>query len=113
VTDAEGCATDEELHRIRILAKRCRYAAEAVVPVVGRPARDFASRIEDMQALLGDYHDTVLAEAWLREAAVELVDGRVAIGGLIAIERQQRDRLRAAWPTVWRHASKRQARAWF
>jgi CHAD domain-containing protein len=112
VTHAQGYATDEEFHRIRILAKRCRYAAEAVAPVVGRPASEFSARVEGIQALLGDYHDTVVAEAWLRDAAVELVDARVAIGGLIEIERQQRDRLRTAWPTVWRHASKRRARTW-
>jgi CHAD domain-containing protein len=112
VTHVPGCATDEEFHRIRILAKRCRYAAEAVAPVVGRPASEFAARVEGIQALLGDYHDTVVAEAWLRDAAVELVDARVAIGGLIEIERQERDRLRTAWPTVWRHASKRRARTW-
>src|SRR6266849_235877 len=34
--------TDPELHRIRILAKRARYAAEAVAPVVGPGAAAFA-----------------------------------------------------------------------
>src|ERR1700694_133999 len=34
--------TDPELHRIRILAKRARYAAEAVAPVVGRAAAALA-----------------------------------------------------------------------
>ena len=36
--------TDAQLHQIRIAAKRCRYAAEALAPVVGRPARRFAAR---------------------------------------------------------------------
>ena len=31
-------ASDEELHAVRIRAKRCRYAAEAVVPAVGKQA---------------------------------------------------------------------------
>ena len=35
-------ATDPELHRIRILAKRARYAAEAVAPVAGVAAAAFA-----------------------------------------------------------------------
>src|SRR5205807_7356941 len=29
---------DTELHQFRITAKRCRYAAEAVAPVLGKPA---------------------------------------------------------------------------
>ncbi len=106
--------TDEELHRIRIAAKRCRYAAEAVAPVVGRPARRFAAGVEAVQTVLGDYHDTVVAEAWLRDAAVELVDCRIAIGGLIATEQREQGRLREAWPATWHQASKRhaEARAW-
>lgn len=105
--------SDVDLHRIRIAAKRCRYAAEAVAPAVGRPGTRFAARIEDVQTVLGDHHDTVVAEAWLRDAAVDLVDARVAIGGLIAIERATRARLRAEWPAVWHRASRKKARAWF
>lgn len=107
-----GHPTDTELHQIRIAAKRCRYAAEAVAPVVGGPARRFAAGVEAIQTVLGDYHDTVVAEAWLRNAAIELVDARVAIGGLIAIERQERARLRDAWPAVWQYASKSRSRSW-
>jgi len=104
--------TDTELHQIRIAAKRCRYAAEAVAPVVGGSARRFAAGVEAIQAVLGDYHDTVVAEAWLRNAAIELVDARVAIGGLIAIERQERAHLRDEWPNTWHRASKSSARNW-
>lgn len=111
--DAGGDApTDRQLHEIRIAAKRCRYAAEAFAPVAGRPARRFASLVEDVQTVLGDYHDAVIAETWLRDAAVELVDCRVAIGGLIARERRARARLRGEWPSVWHRASRRKERAW-
>src|SRR5262249_44238819 len=34
---------DPELHRVRILAKRARYAAEAITPSVGKAARRFAA----------------------------------------------------------------------
>jgi CHAD domain-containing protein len=104
--------TDAQLHVIRISAKRCRYAAEALAPVAGRPARRFASAVEEVQTVLGDYHDTVVAEAWLRNAAVELVDHRVAIGGLIAAERRERATLRDVWPEVWHRASKPKLRSW-
>ena len=113
VETAGSDPTDPQLHTIRIAAKRCRYAAEAVAPVVGRPARRFADAIEDVQSVLGDYHDTVVAEAWLRDVATELVDCRIAIGGLIARERKEREHLRDAWPAVWKRASKKKLRAWF
>lgn len=104
--------SDEQLHRIRLAAKRCRYAADAVVPVVGRPARRFAARIEHVQGVLGDYHDSVVADAWLRDAATDAVDARLAIGGLLAIERAERERLRAEWPTVWERVDRSKLRFW-
>lgn len=111
--DAAGSApTDEDLHRIRIAAKRCRYAAEAVAPVVGQRATRFAARVEGVQTVLGAVHDTVVAEAWLRDVAVELVDHRVAIGILIARERQDREVHRGEWPRAWHRASRPKARQW-
>jgi hypothetical protein len=44
VRRAGATPPDEALHRIRIRAKRARYAAEAVKPVLGKPARAFATQ---------------------------------------------------------------------
>jgi len=104
--------TDPDLHAVRILAKRCRYAAEAVAPVVGGPARRFAGAIGEIQTVLGDHQDTVVAEQWLRAAAELTPDGRVAAGELIAIERAERARLRAVWPQTWHQAAARELRTW-
>ena len=90
--------TDADLHAVRILAKRCRYAADAVAPVIGEPAHRFADAIAEIQTVLGDHQDTVVAEDWLRATAAATPDGRVAAGELIAIERAERARLRALWP---------------
>jgi len=57
------------LHRVRIRAKRARYAADLAVPVVGKPAKKLAKRIERVTDLLGDLHDAAEAEAWLRRAS--------------------------------------------
>jgi len=104
--------TDADLHAVRILAKRCRYAADAVAPVVGAPARRFAEAMAEIQTVLGDHQDTVVAEQWLRAAAELTPDGRVAAGELIAIERAERVRLRALWPQTWHKAATRQLRTW-
>lgn len=104
--------TDADLHGVRILAKRCRYAAEAVEPVVGAPARRFARAMADIQTVLGDHQDTVVAEQWLRGAAVLATEGRLAAGELIMIERAERVRLRRLWPRTWHAAAARELRGW-
>src|SRR5438034_8032495 len=53
--------TDPELHRIRILAKRARYAAEAVAPVAGPGAAAFARAAAKLQTNLGEHQDGVTA----------------------------------------------------
>jgi CHAD domain-containing protein len=111
----DGCGatpTDEDLHRIRISAKRCRYAAEAIAPVAGRPARRFANAVAEIQSVLGDHHDTIVAETSLRDTAKELPACNLAIGALIAIERQERALLRDSWPAVWEHVSRPKLREW-
>jgi CHAD domain-containing protein len=113
VRGAGESPSDAQLHRIRIRAKRCRYAAEAVVPVVGKPAERFAEAAEAIQEILGDHHDAVVAQAWLREAAAS-APGRSALtaGLLIAAERDEAARARAQWETAWARLDSKKLRAW-
>ena len=106
--------SDAELHQVRILAKRCRYAAEAAIPAVGKPAVRFATAIAGVQGVLGDHHDATVAEQWLRAAAAEISEPAavLAAGQLIALERADNLRLRAAWPPAWRAASAKKLRGW-
>ena len=48
------------LHDVRKAAKRIRYSVEAVVPVFGADAERFATRLADLQDVLGEHHDTVV-----------------------------------------------------
>ncbi len=104
---------DEVLHEVRIRAKRCRYASEAVAPVVGKAAREFARAVASVQEVLGEHQDAVVAEAWLRETA-RTADGReVFVAGElaafeIAASRDARDR----WRGTWRDASRKRHRNW-
>jgi CHAD domain-containing protein len=103
---------DAQWHAVRIRAKRCRYAAEAVAPVCGHQAGRFAAAIAAVQAILGDHQDTVVAEAWLRGTGAALSAACVAAGELIAAERTERARLRSRWPNVWKRATARKPRRW-
>ena len=101
-----------ELHRIRILAKRTRYAAEAVAPIVGKRAERFAEAAEALQTVLGDYHDSIGAEEWLRSAGAT---GRRAYtaGKLGAIVLARADSMRAQWPAAWKSLNRKRLREWF
>src|SRR5437899_4054973 len=103
--------TDPELHRIRILAKRARYAAEAVAPVVGEGATAFARAAAKLQTILGEHQDSVTAQAWLRSARVT---GRRAFvaGELIAMEHLAAQDARAKWPKVWNSLDRKRLRKW-
>jgi CHAD domain-containing protein len=103
--------TDPELHRIRILAKRARYAAEAVAPVVGSVASSFARAAAKLQTVLGEHQDSVTAQAWLRTARIS---GRRAFvaGELIAMEHVAAEDARAKWPKVWKALDRKQLRKW-
>lgn len=106
-------SADAELHRVRILAKRCRYAAEAAAPLAGPAAARFADAVAELQTVLGDHQDTVVTELWLRDAAAAIPAARVAVGQLIGLERAERAELRAQWPQTWHDASRRKLRHWF
>src|SRR5437660_220282 len=103
--------TDPELHRIRILAKRARYAAEAVAPVAGVAAGAFAKAAARLQTVLGEHQDSVTAQAWLRGARVS---GRraFAAGELIAMEHVAAADARAKWPKVWNNLNRKSLRSW-
>jgi CHAD domain-containing protein len=102
---------DPELHRIRILAKRARYAAEAVAPIVGKVAADFARAAAKLQTILGEHQDSVTAQAWLRAARIT---GRRAFvaGELIAMEHIAAEDARARWPKVWKTLDRKSLRLW-
>ncbi|GAB2688927.1 hypothetical protein GCM10027194_23870 [Thalassiella azotivora] len=64
-----GDERDAVLHEARKAAKRARYAAEAVAPAFGEPASHFAAAIEDLQEVLGEHQDSVVARQHLHELA--------------------------------------------
>jgi CHAD domain-containing protein len=106
--------TDDALHVVRIKAKRARYATELAVPDLGRPAERFVDRVKELQDLLGEHQDAVVAEARLRELAQETPGPRVGfVAGLLADrQRLRREAARAAFEETWREVQKRGRKAW-
>ena len=106
--------SDLALHGVRIRAKRSRYAAEAVAPAFGKPARTFARAVTELQDVLGEHQDAIIAAEWLRRAAAGTADESTgfAAGQLAAIEYRDAERARRAWPDAWRRASRKRLRSW-
>lgn len=96
--------SDAELHTIRIRAKRFRYAADTLVPLLGRPARSFAEAAAGLQVVLGEHNDAVVAEAWLRgwAAGHRSGDEAFAAGMLAGIERAAAVDARTRWRRAWK-----------
>jgi CHAD domain-containing protein len=101
---------DPDLHRIRILAKRVRYAAEAAEPLVGKIATRFAEAAAALQDVLGDHQDSVTSQAWLRE--VGRGPRAFVAGELTAMERDAAAQDRAAWHNVWKKVDRKRLRRW-
>jgi CHAD domain-containing protein len=106
---------DEQLHDLRIRAKRCRYAAEAAAAATGKRAAAFAKEVAALQEVLGELHDAVVAEEWLRERSQSprIHDTALfATGELVALQRDAAERSRSGWQAVWRRVENRWTDAW-
>jgi CHAD domain-containing protein len=113
VAAVEPDGPDEELHQVRIRAKRCRYAAEVAAGAVGKPAKRLASVVADLQEVLGEHQDAVVAQDWLRAAAPELTSAEALVAGqLIAGQRAIADATRRSWSKTWERANRSKLRAW-
>jgi CHAD domain-containing protein len=89
--------TDDELHAVRKLVKRSRYAYE----LAGN--RDVVECSKRLQDVLGEHQDSTVAEARLRAlAAVAAPDEALAAGRLIEREHARQAEARADWPREWR-----------
>ena len=65
---------DEELHRVRIATKRCRYNFELAGLYWGEPPRAVAEELAKVQEVLGDVQDRVVAIAFVDSLELGDVD---------------------------------------
>jgi len=96
---------DDELHRVRIKAKRTRYAAE----IAGKPLAKLANAAKELQDAIGVHQDAVVAEERVREVANGT--SLLAAGRIIERERERRREVRAGLPKVWKKLERAAAKA--
>ena len=99
-----------ELHRVRLLAKRARYAAEAVTPVYGRDAKRFGAALARLQDVLGDMNDAEQLANWLTAAAPHLTPADAFVAGrLVAGQDALIEGSRHQWQASYARAEQRSA----
>jgi CHAD domain-containing protein len=104
--------TDEQLHRVRILAKRVRYAADASVPVAGEAAAASAAKMASLQTVLGEQHDAVVTREWLRRQAEATASVAFAAGQLAALEVNTMRGTSQRWRKAWEAALRKKDWRW-
>ncbi|WP_337312046.1 CHAD domain-containing protein [Candidatus Aeolococcus gillhamiae] len=97
---------DAELHRIRSLAKRARYAADACVPAVGNAAAESAALLAALQTVLGEHHDAVVTRDWLQRQAGVIASISFVAGEMAALELGHIGVAAKRWRVEWGSASR-------
>jgi CHAD domain-containing protein len=110
---------DADYHRVRVLAKQARYGAEAVSPALGKKknkqARRFAKQAAEVQDVLGDLQDSVVARETINEVArahPEAGAFNLAAGRLLERELQGRLDNRERFPAAWRRLDRKKRLNW-
>ncbi|HEX2056720.1 MAG TPA: CYTH and CHAD domain-containing protein [Nitrospiraceae bacterium] len=110
----DAVPSDVELHRVRIKAKRARYAAELAESAVGKRATKFIRSAKALQDVLGKHQDAVVGEQRIRTLFAEAKGRRAAFtaGRMVERQRQRRDQARALFWPLWKKVEKRARKVW-
>ncbi len=107
-----GAEREHALHRARKAAKQARYAGEATSPAFGRAAATLAEHAKEIQQILGEHQDSVVACDVLRDFAIA-ADGRAnesafTFGVLAGLERAYGADARRRFDVLWSPAVAKQ-----
>jgi CHAD domain-containing protein len=105
---------DAQLHELRIQGKRARYAAELAAASRGSGAKGFIKESTNLQDLLGEHQDAVVALAQL-SCLLRLTDtpGAAFVAGrLVEREEHRKLRVRHELPPIWKRVKKLGKDAW-
>jgi CHAD domain-containing protein len=107
---APGQARNQALHEARKAARRVRYAAEAMAPAIGAKAARFARRMKQVQSVLGEHQDSVIAGVAARDLGIDAhLAGENAFSYGLLCERDACDgeRLQAEARRIWKKAARK------
>ena len=92
-------------HKLRVRIKRLRYDLEMIASLGAKRQKKTLRRLEQLQELLGEYHDVTVASAWLlsyAETSAAPPRTILAAGALIQSLASREKKLRRQAMRVWR-----------
>ncbi|MBD0292985.1 MAG: CYTH and CHAD domain-containing protein [Jiangellaceae bacterium] len=106
-------ASDDDWHQVRIAAKRARYAAEAVAPVLGSDAKALARQVERVTDALGEQQDAADAIRAIRELTASAdAPASFTLGFLYGAEQERIATVRRRFTQLWPKVRRRKWRRW-
>jgi CHAD domain-containing protein len=107
-------ASPDQVHRVRILAKRARYAAELAEPVAGKRARRFVKAAKQFQDVVGSHQDAVVAADRIRAVVdrTKSMESAFAAGRLVERTTARRRKARRKLPRAWKRLERQGRKAW-
>ena len=102
---------DDELHAARIRVKRARYSAELASHELGRPGVRFVDAAKELQDVLGEHQDSVVAEEWIVRWGDASTPAGDVVEQLVERERRRRKKVRRSWPEAWDLLARRARKA--
>jgi CHAD domain-containing protein len=96
-----GNPPDDDLHALRILGKRARYAAE--LQPKSPAVTVFLAALAGFQEVLGDHQDASVLEDQLRAMVATSGDpaAAIAVGRIVETGRRRKRAARRAYPSAW------------
>jgi CHAD domain-containing protein len=103
----------DAFHRVRIRAKRLRYATEFFAPLYGKPAQKFIKRLTRVQDVLGELQDSAVAAEHIKDAVNRQVgwppETTLALGRLLEHNARRAARLKRQFPDRYKEVA---GKAW-
>ncbi len=101
----------DELHAVRILVKRARYAAELAAHELGRTGASFVDRARIAQDVLGAHQDAAVGIEQVGSWAHDRPDVSEVAAQIVDHEEARKKQARAAWPAAWAKLDRAASRA--
>jgi len=106
--------SDRTLHKVRIKAKRARYAAELAKGSVGKSTGRFIKAARAVQDLLGIHQDATQAERYVRQFLKDSPSSRAGFvaGRMVERQHQRRHTVRTTMTPLFKRLLKRGKKVW-
>jgi CHAD domain-containing protein len=98
-----------DLHRLRVRAKRCRYALETMTGLNQKRIEKALAQLQEIQDFLGRYHDAVVAASWIAgfvESRQLTAEVAFACGALAESIHRRRRKLKREGLELWQRFSR-------